>query len=156
MHPHAALLDKFYAAFAQRDGATMATCYAPDATFEDPAFQLKGAEIGAMWTMLCERGKDLRLEASGIQADDTRGQAHWEAWYTFSGTGRKVHNIIDATFTFRDGLIATHVDKFDFHRWSRQALGLPGLLLGWTGILQGKVREKAMTGLRQFMAKRGL
>lgn len=153
MSPNAALIEKFYAAFARRDGAAMGACYAPDATFEDPAFQLKGAEIGAMWTMLCQRGKDLKVEASGIEADETTGRAHWEAYYTFSATGRKVHNIIDATFTFRDGLIATHVDKFDFHRWSKQALGLPGLLLGWTGFLQAKVQDKAMTGLRQFMAK---
>lgn len=153
MSPNAALIEKFYAAFARRDGPAMGACYAPDATFEDPAFKLKGAEIGAMWTMLCQRGKDLKVEASGIEADDATGRAHWEAYYTFSATGRKVHNIIDATFTFRDGLIATHVDKFDFHRWSKQALGLPGLLLGWTGFMQAKVQGKAMAGLRDFMAK---
>lgn len=155
MHSNAALVEKFYAAFARRDPAVMATCYAPDATFRDPAFDLRGAEIGAMWTMLCTRGKDLTLEYSGIRADDQSGQAHWEAHYTFSQTGRKVHNIIDAAFTFRDGLIATHVDTFDFHRWSKQALGLPGLLLGWSGFLRGKVQTQAMKSLRAFMAKQG-
>lgn len=153
MHPNAALLEKFYSAFSRRDAATMAQCYAPDATFQDPAFQLKGAECGAMWTMLCSRGKDLKVEFRDISADDASGKAHWEAWYSFTLTGRKVHNIIDAEFTFRDGLIATHRDHFDFYRWSKQALGLPGLLLGWTGFLQKKMQEKAMGNLRAFMAK---
>jgi hypothetical protein len=27
---------------------------------------------------------------------DARGMASWEAWYTFSATGRRVHNKIDA------------------------------------------------------------
>ena len=81
----------------------MAACYAPDATFRDPAFDLAGAEVGAMWAMLCARGKDLALEWRDVRADDRAGSAHWEARYTFSVTGRPVHNVIDAAFTFRDG-----------------------------------------------------
>lgn len=60
------------------------------------------------------------------------GRAHWEAHYRFSVTKRVVHNIIEAEFTFMpEGLIATHKDTFDFWRWSRQALGLGGIVLGW-------------------------
>ena len=33
----------FYEAFQRRDGATMAACYTPDATFRDPAFDLRGS-----------------------------------------------------------------------------------------------------------------
>ena len=73
------------------------------------------------------------------------------ARYTFSATGRKVLNRIDASFEFRDGLIVRHIDRFDFWRWSRQALGTPGLLLGWTGFLRGKVRAKAAASLAAFV-----
>lgn len=77
-----------------------------DATFRDEVFELSGAErIGGMWQMLIERGSDLTVEVSHIEADATRGSAHWEARYTFSATGRPVHNVIDATFELRDGLI---------------------------------------------------
>ena len=44
----------------------MAACYAPNAHFIDPVFELQGAEIGAMWTMLCERGSDLRVESRDV------------------------------------------------------------------------------------------
>lgn len=133
MHPNAQTLQRFYTAFSQLDHATMAACYAPDATFEDEAFSLKGREqIGGMWRMLCSAAqkpaaaKHWKLEYSGIEADANGGRAHWEAHYLFSATGRKVHNIIDGTFTFTpDGLIATHRDRFNFWRWSRQALGPP-------------------------------
>lgn len=143
-------IDTFYRAFQRRDGATMAACYTPDATFRDPVFDLRGEDVGRMWRMLCERGKDLRLEFGNVQAEADRGRADWQAWYAFSKTGRRVHNIIHAEFRFRDGLISQHVDTFGFWRWSRQALGTPGLLLGWTPMLRNKVRAEAAKGLAAF------
>ena len=44
-------------------------------------------------------------------------------------------------------------DRFDFWRWSRQALGAPGVLLGWTPMLRGKVRGQAGANLQRFLAK---
>ena len=156
---HTALIERFYAAFAALDGDTMQAYYAVDAQFADPVFDLRGREqIGGMWRMLCEatrtKGRDAwRLEARGITADASSGSAHWEAHYRFSATGRLVHNIIEARFTFKNGLIATHRDTFDFWRWSRQALGTPGVLLGWTPIVHNKVRGQAAKSLAGFLEK---
>jgi ketosteroid isomerase-like protein len=152
MHPHAALIERFYASFAKRDWAGMAACYHSDVHFSDEAFDLHGADAGMMWRMLLTNGKDLTLEYSGIEADDRTGRAHWDARYTFSATGRKVLNRIDASFEFRDGLIVRHVDRFDFWTWSRQALGAPGLLLGWTPFLKNKVRATAAGNLKRYLA----
>ena len=147
------LLNRFYAAFAARDHATMAQCYAPDAHFSDPVFpDLHGPHVSAMWRMLCERAKDLRVEARDIAASGNHGTARWEAWYTYSATGRRVHNVIRATFTFRDGLIVRHADDFDLYAWSRQALGATGLLLGWTPFVQEKIRRQAAAALTRAMA----
>jgi ketosteroid isomerase-like protein len=155
MHPNAALLRDFYAAFGRRDAEGMIACYAPDVAFSDPVFPaLHGDEARAMWRMLCERGKDLRVEASGIEADDTSGKAHWEAWYTFSATGQKVHNVIDATFGFQDGKIVRHADHFDLRRWAGMALGWKGKLFGWAPPLQGAVRKQADAGLQAYLRKR--
>ncbi len=154
VHPNAALLHRFYEAFARLDGAEMAAAYAPDVRFSDPVFpDLEGERAGAMWKMLTGRATDLRVEASGIEAGPERGRAHWEAWYAFSATGRRVHNVIDARFEFRDGLIVRHEDQFDFWRWSRQALGPVGLLLGWTPLVRNRVRAEAAKGLTQFMRR---
>jgi ketosteroid isomerase-like protein len=148
---HRALVERLYAALAARDGAAMTACYHQEATFSDPVFPLlRGPEVGCMWRMLCRRGKDLAVTASGIEADEARGRAHWEARYTFSGTGRAVHNVIDATFEFRDGLVWRHQDRFDFHAWAGQALGLGGRLLGGTGYLRRKVQRTAADGLARF------
>ena len=152
MNTHQQLIERFYQCFQRKDYRGMAECYHPDASFHDEAFHLdNGKEIAAMWHMLCEAGKDLRIEFSGVQADERSGRAHWEAWYTFSRTGRKVHNVIEATFEFRDGKIIRHTDRFSFWRWSRQSLGTTGWLLGWTPFLQKKVRETAMKGLWRFI-----
>lgn len=153
-HPTYQLLDDFYAAFKRRDAAAMRAAYAEDATFKDAVFTLNGREqIGDMWQMLCERGKDMQLEYEVLEANDTSGRVHWEARYTFSQTGNKVHNIIEGTFTVRDGKIVTHIDDFDFRRWSGQALGLPGKLLGWSGFLQNKVQKNAMSSLEAYSSK---
>ena len=157
MHPNAQLLTNFYSAFQRRDAEAMAACYHPEAEFTDEAFVgLRHGGVTSMWRMLCERGKDLTLEFRDIQADDRTGRAHWEAHYTFSASGRKVHNIIDAEFEFRDGKILRHRDRFDFHRWSRQALGPTGLLLGWTPFLKNKVQSTARAQLDKFMRERGV
>ncbi len=151
---HEALIRRFYDAFARRDAEAMSACYHTDARFSDPAFpSLKGAEIGDMWRMLCSRAQQFSLEYSNVSASGDRGSAHWEPRYLFSKTGRVVHNIIDAQFRFADGLIIEHTDMFDFWRWSRQALGPPGWLLGWSGFMRNKVQAEAAKGLRAFRGK---
>lgn len=154
MHPNAALIQRFYTAFQAGDAAGMRACYHPEIIFTDPAFgTLYEDEAGAMWAMLLSRAKDLRVTAGDIAADRQQGRAHWEARYTFGQTGRPVHNIIEATFEFRDGLIVRHRDDFDFWRWARQALGPVGLLLGWAPMVQARVRAQARAGLAAFMEK---
>ncbi len=156
MHPNAQLIQDFYEAFQRRDAEAMAACYHPDVHFSDPVFaDLRGARAGGMWKMLVARGKDLTLTFSDVSADDKEGRAHWEADYTFGATGEKVHNVIDARFTFRDGKIVRHVDTFDFPRWAAQALGWKGRLLGGFGFLHKGVQKKALEGLDAFMAKKG-
>ena len=132
----------------------MAACYHPEIVFSDEAFtNLRGKEATAMWAMLCARGKDLELLASEISADADGGRAHWEAKYTFSQTGRFVHNKIDAVFAFRDGRIVRHIDRFNFWKWSSQALGGIGIVLGWFPLIKATVRKKAAKSLQDYMEK---
>lgn len=154
MHKNVELVTNFYEAFSRKDAGPMRAAYAPDATFSDGAFVgLRGDEIGDMWAMLCERAQEFRVEFRDVVADDAKGSAHWEAWYLFQGK-RRVHNVIDASFTFEGGLIKTHVDTFDFKRWSKQALGLPGTLLGWSKSFQRTVQKNARKGLDQWRAQK--
>ena len=159
-HANVAVIDRFYTAFANLDAATMATCYAPNVQFRDEVFELDGRDqtVG-MWTMLTEATKkgapaDWKLVHSAVTADETSGAAHWDANYRFSATNRLVLNRIDAKFEFANGLIVRHTDSFDFHTWAKQALGTPGLLLGWTGFLRNKVRAQAGANLAKFMQSR--
>lgn len=160
MQPNALTITKFYTGFAQLDTHSMAQCYAEHATFDDEAFSLRGkADIMGMWRMLAQatraKGMDAwRLEFCDVQADASRGQAHWDAHYRFSATGRLVHNRIDACFTFNEQhLITTHRDRFNFWDWSRQALGTPGLLLGWTPFLRHQVQQQAASNLARFVTQ---
>jgi ketosteroid isomerase-like protein len=150
---HKQLITNFYTAFQNKDWKTMQACYHNDVVFSDPVFQnLKGKEAFAMWHMLVEAGKDLRLEFKDAKANEQEGSCHWEAHYSFSRTGRKVHNIIDAKFKFKDGKIIEHNDTFDLWRWTRMALGTSGILLGWTPMVQKKIRNLAQSNLQKFMS----
>jgi hypothetical protein len=161
MHPNQTRLDHFYAAFVRLDADTMADCYAPGAQFNDEVFSLCGHErVSGMWRMLCEatqaKNRDAwKLVCSGIEADDKTGKAHREAGYRFSASGRQVHNVIDGVFEFNDaGLITRHRNRFDFWAWSRQALGIPGVVLGGTPFFRNQVKRQAAANLDKYLARR--
>lgn len=145
------IIETFYEAFKNSDSEAMNACYHDEIEFCDPAFGvLKGADAKAMWTMLCKNGKDVKVEYSNIKATENKGTAHWEAWYTFSQTGRKVHNIVEAEFEFKDGKIIKHTDHFHLRNWAKQALGFKGFLLGGTSFFQGKLQEQTNRMLAKF------
>ena len=154
MHPHVALIHRFYDAFGRHDAEDMARCYHPDVVFTDPVFgELRGAKrAGDMWRMLCGRASDLKIQAMGIAANDSTGRARWIATYSFGKAKRKVRNVIEARFEFKDGLIVRHADSFPLWRWSAMALGPVGSLLGWTPIVQGRIRRDARRQLDRFQA----
>lgn len=144
----------FYTAFQHKDWKTMQSCYHEAASFSDPVFpNLNSKQAKAMWHMLVAASTDLEITFTNINVSGQTGSCHWEAFYTFSKTGRKVHNKIDAKFEFKEGLIVKHTDYFDLWKWTGMALGLKGSLLGWTPFVQKKVRVMAGRNLEKFQAE---
>lgn len=129
----------------------MQSCYHDEVTFEDPAFgKLQGEEAKKMWRMLRDQGKDLKIEYARIECNENSGKAHWEAWYTFSLTGKKIHNVINAEFEFKDGQIIRHIDSFNLHKWAKQVFGFKGWLLGGTNFFKKKFQEQARRSLKKY------
>ena len=148
------IITQFYAAFQQLDANGMAACYHENVRFEDPAFGvLNGSRAGAMWQMLCSNARDLKIEFGSIEVNGNMGKAKWEAWYTFSKTGRKVHNSVSAYFEFKDGKIISHQDEFNLWRWAGQALGIQGYLLGGTRFFRSKLQAQTNKTLNRFIDK---
>lgn len=151
------IITKFYEAFAQLDAERMLEWYDNEVTFEDPAFGiLKGESAKNMWRMLCEsqKGKDFKVKFSEVEIAEDEGKARWEAYYTFGKKERKVHNIINAHFEFKNGKIIKHVDKFNLYRWSKQAMGVSGFLIGWTVFFKKKLQKATNLRLSEFENKR--
>ena len=143
--------ERFYEAFMVRDFYTMGLLYASHATFSDPVFPLLNATgTRLMWHMLLSRAEDLGVEAKIVEDGATRARVDWVAYYTFSGTGRPVVNRIHTEMAITAGKIVRQVDTFSLWRWSGQALGARGLLLGWTPVVKNKIRAQAARSLRQF------
>ncbi len=146
-----ATLHRFYTAFQSLDAAAMAACYHPNASFSDPVFKdLRGEKIAAMWLMLTQgamrsRG-DWSLEYSILSGNERKAMVQWDARYSFAGR-RKVHNRVTSHLAFWDGLIVRQIDEFDFWRWSRQALGPSGWVLGWNKQYQAAVSAAAIRRL---------
>ena len=152
---HEQLIEEFYAGFAAHDPETMLSCYHEEIVFTDPIFgTLTGDDVAAMWRMLIDRSKgNLLVEFSNIKADNVSGSALWTATYNFSKTNRKVVNNVSATFEFKDDLIVRHIDSFNVHAWAKQALGVQGLLLGWTPFMQKKLQQQSVATLRKYQAR---
>jgi ketosteroid isomerase-like protein len=149
------IIREFYTCFQRLDWQGMQRCYTADVAFYDPVFEnLEGEEVKGMWEMLLKSSRDLRVEFSDIQSDDDGyGSCRWVATYTFSRTGRRVVNKVSALFRCQDGKIAEHQDLFGLWKWSRQALGIPGIFFGWTPFLHKKIRAMARTNLDRFLTR---
>ena len=155
MNTHEQLLHAFYTAFANNDAKAMTACYHPEVTFQDPAFgQLQGQRAHKMWEMLLSRSKgNLKVEFGGVHAEGETGRAQWTAHYPYGPKQRPVTNHVQARFKFKGGKIIEHIDNFDLWKWSRQALGPVGYLLGWSSLLRAKVQAEANARLDAFIGK---
>lgn len=156
MNANEEVIVKFYSAFQDRDHERMISCYTDDIVFFDPVFGLLQAEqVKKMWEMLCTNATDLSIVYGNIKdLGDDYYNCDWTATYTFSKTGRKVVNNIKAYMRFSDGKIIEHSDGFSIHKWSMQALGLPGFLFGWNSFFQRKIKNIAHKNLIRFMDRK--
>jgi hypothetical protein len=155
MNAQEQLITTFYTNFQQCNWRGMVDCYHAEVFFYDPVFEnLEGEAVRAMWEMLLSRAKEIRLSFTNISSDDDYGYCEWRAEYTFPATGRKVVNKANARFTFDEGKIIEHYDDYNLWKWSAQALGLPGILFGWTPLLHGRIRRQARANLEKFMTKK--
>jgi ketosteroid isomerase-like protein len=148
------VIDTFSRGLAARDGDAMVSCCHDDVVFEDPAFgELRADDARAMWRMLCSSATDLRVRHTVVDVAEMTATVNWIADYTLTTTGRTVTNDVTAHLRFADGKIIDHRDHFDFWKWSSQALGLPGKLLGWSPMLKSKVRSTTRSNLDAFRAR---
>jgi hypothetical protein len=156
MNSNEQLIEEFYAGFAAHNPKTMASCYHEGIVFRDPVFGiLKGQDVADMWEMLIEKSNgNLEIGFSDVKADNNSGSAKWTAAYNFSKTNRQVVNVIYAKFEFHEGLIMSHTDYFNIWEWAKQAFGLSGYLLGWTGFMQNKIQQQAIHSLRIYQNKK--
>ena len=154
MKTNTQIVTEFYTAFQNKDSKTMTSLYAENISFTDPAFgTLIGEDAKNMWRMLCENATDLKITFEVLEASSNMVKAHWEANYTFSRTGNRVHNKIDASLTIKEGLIESHVDQFNLWVWSQQALGTSGWLLGWSGAFKSKLQKQTKKLLANYKSK---
>jgi hypothetical protein len=146
---NAAVLERLFNGLNRHDHETMARCYHSEAIFKDIAFELRGQkQIHAMWHMICER--DIRVTFELINVDGDIGRAKVVDDYTFSSTGRRVHNVIESRFCFQNGVIIKHDDVCDARVWAAMALGdVSGFLAGRCRFLRS---VKARAKLRAFIA----
>lgn len=150
-------LEAFYTAFSNLDAEAMVSCYHDSIIFKDPAFgTLQGERACNMWRMLInsQKGKDFSVSFSNITFNQEIGTAQWEAQYTFTQTGRKVHNKIDAQFEFLDGKISSHIDSFNLRKWASQAMGFKGQLLGGTSFFKKKLQAQTNRLLDIYESKK--
>ena len=152
MNYNESILFKFFKAFENVNTIEMCACYHPKIQFNNPIFgSLTTNEVCDMWQMLMDSSvKNLKINFSEIQANEYSGTVQWIAKYNFGKKNRKIIHKIQGQFTFKEGFIIKHTDNFDFWKWSMQAYGWKGYLLGWTGFFQKKIQQNAIQSLKAY------
>jgi hypothetical protein len=146
------ILHTFYSAFSEGNASAMISCYHEDIIFEDPAFgKLKSEKAYAMWKMLLSKKEESELNITFNVINDK--QVEWVANYKYGPKKRPVLNKVRASFEFLDGKIIRHTDSFSLWKWSQQALGMSGLLLGWSNFMKSKVQATTNKLLEKYIAK---
>ncbi|MCT8340444.1 nuclear transport factor 2 family protein [Flavobacteriaceae bacterium TK19130] len=147
------LAHQFYSSFTEKNAEGMISCYSDDIHFYDPVFgNLYGAEAKAMWGMLTKN-----MDANGtidyelVEIHELKAIVKWKASYPFGPKRRIVVNNITAELYVEDGKIVKHIDTFNLWKWSRQAFGVPGILLGWTPFFKRKLRSTVRKRLTRYM-----
>jgi hypothetical protein len=136
-------LTRFFECFTIGDVRGMQSCLHQDVEFHDIGFDLSGRKVGAMWHMIVSNG--IEVSCRDIKVDGQSGTAHWECDYQFrkepGSDPRPVHNVVEATFRFEDGLIRVHRDDCDFWKWFEQAIGPIGKGAHMLDALEDKIES---------------
>ncbi|PKP26419.1 MAG: nuclear transport factor 2 family protein [Bacteroidetes bacterium HGW-Bacteroidetes-2] len=147
------IITQFYDAFVEGNAKNMVFLYDEKIEFEDPAFgKLHGEEAHKMWEMLIKRSNgNLKVSYTIYDVAVNFAVVHWTATYPFARTGRTVTNHIVANIVLKNHKIIKHTDYFNLWKWSRQALGWKGFLLGWTPFFKNKLQQQTQTLLKDYI-----
>lgn len=150
---HREIIHKFYTSFSNGNVKGMLECYHKEIVFKDAVFgQLKGQRAVKMWEMLLSKKReDTVVNFYNVQATEQHGKANWVAEYFYGEKKRKVVNKVKADFTFKDGKIIEHTDTFDLWKWTQQAMGITGYLIGWTSFMKHKIQQTTNKRLDEFI-----
>lgn len=147
------IIKKFYTSFSNGDVKGMLACYDKEIVFQDAVFgKLKGERAFKMWEMLLSKKKeDTIINFNNIEVTNESGNANWIAKYYYGDKRRKVVNKVTANFKFKDGKIIEHLDTFDLWKWTKQAMGIIGYLIGWTSFMKKKIQLTTNKNLDEFI-----
>lgn len=153
-------LERFFDALRRCDKAALRDCCSPGLRFDDPLISITGRDdrldwCTLLWTPCDGDGQRIwHLELDDVHTRGPLGTARWNLRYRYTPTGRLIELAVTSQFTFDpDGSITAQRDSFDFWRWSRQAHGLLGLLLGWTPLLWDQARDQARVSLEDHQRR---
>lgn len=148
------LLHQFYGSFSRGEAEGMISCYHDNINFKDPAFgELHGEKAKSMWRMLLSQRRKIKIDYEILEVSSKSACVEWKANYKYGPNKRKVHNHVMAYFKFEDGKIIKHRDRFNLWNWSKQALGITGYLLGWSGYLKSKIQARTNHLLEDYIQK---
>lgn len=147
------LIEKFYTCFSNGDYKGMTACYHSDIVFQDCVFgTLKGQRVFKMWEMLLSKSAgNSKINFHSIETSSEHGSANWSAEYEYGVKKRKVVNVVQAKFKFKDGFIIEHQDTFNLWNWTKQALGPVGYLMGWSNFMKNKIQKTTNKQLDDYI-----
>lgn len=149
------IVTSFYDCFAKGEAKGMLNFYAEEVIFCDPAFgKLSGNRPHEMWRMLLGRfDEHTTINFEVVETEANKAQVKWTAKYHFGKKRRPVTNRVTSTLILKNEKIVEYYDNFDIWKWAYQAIGIGGLLLGWSKFFQLKIQQNTNKMLDKYIAK---
>jgi ketosteroid isomerase-like protein len=140
------LVEQHYKAIQAKDADAILAVYAADCRIDHPLIgRMSKDEFSKAVQAFIRQTPDYELEFQISHAGAQRVDAEWALTHVFHLTGRTIRLAGATTYFLSANRITRHIDQFDRRAWSRQAMGMTGLVLsfvpGWRSFVERELRR---------------
>jgi hypothetical protein len=140
------LVEQLFKAFQSKDTDAIFATYAADCQFDHPLIgRLSKNEFSMAIRAFMRATPDYELAFQINHTDAKRVDVEWTITHIFHLTAKVIKQHGTTTCFLSNNRIVQQIDKFDRRAWSRQAMGMTGLVLsfvpGWRSFIERELRR---------------
>jgi hypothetical protein len=135
-----ACLKNYVKALIKKESHALADCYSEEANFFDPIFDnLDKENLVKYWELRFTTYKDLKILVLASELYEHSASIKW--FISYKQKNKKIRYSMVSILEIRNGKIIKQFDHFHFWKMAMQAYGFMGFFLGWTKLMNARVKK---------------